>query len=196
MTKKKKDADTKLFTALFDRIAQKGLGKVRLTDLADDLNIDAADFVTRYPSVSAVIDAFCDYVDVQMLAALPGATGATSAKRDHYFDMIMARLDIFFRYRAGVVRWIHDSVRHPQLWGHMACRFDQSLSLMLDVAKDSPLFPVKKIGVAGIYLYALRAWMADESVDMGTTMAALDRALAKGEVVIDRFMRPNTTKTA
>lgn len=187
--------NTALFTALFDRIAKKGLGKVRLTDLAADTGADIQAFVAQYKTVSGVLDAFCDHVDARMLAAVAPVSSAT-AKRDRYFDMMMARFDVFSVYRDGVVRWINDAARHPQLWAHMARRFDQSVSLMLDVAQDSPLFPIKKIGVSGIYLYTVRAWMADDSADMAATMAALDRALAKGEMVVDRFMRPKTAKTA
>ncbi len=196
MTKKKKDASTALFTALFDRIAQKGLGKVRLTDLAAELGVDAAEFVVQYPTVSSVLDAFCDHVDARMMVAVPNPT-ATASNRDRYFDMIMARFDVLGEYRAGVLRWLEDAARHPVLWRHMACRFDQSLSLMLDMAKDSPLFPVKKVGLAGIYAYALQAWRTDTSADMGATMAALDKALDRGEKIVDRFMRPKAPpKTA
>ncbi len=36
-------------------------------------------------------------------------------------------------------------------------------------------------GMVGVWLYTLRAWRTDESVDLSGTMAALDRALTRAE---------------
>jgi len=35
------------------------------------------------------------------------------------------------------------------------------------------------VGLTGAYLYALKAWMGDDSADLSKTMAALDRALTQ-----------------
>jgi hypothetical protein len=39
----------------------------------------------------------------------------------------------------------------------------------------------RAIGLAGVWLATLRAWKTDDTVDLGPTMAALDRALDRAE---------------
>jgi hypothetical protein len=39
------------------------------------------------------------------------------------------------------------------------------------------------LGMVGVWLSTVRAWAEDESEDLGTTMAALDRALDRAEQV-------------
>lgn len=181
-------ANDAVFKAAFDMVAVKGLGKTRLSALAAQLKVPLDVFYTRFPTLETLLFSFCDAVDEHMLAQLNA--GDMDTKRELYFDIIMARLDMFQKYRPGVKRWLEELPKHPTLWKGAVCRFDQSLSLMLDIAKDSPLFPVKKLGLAAIYAIAVRAWAADDAPDMAKTMAALDGALGRGETIIQRFMTP------
>lgn len=186
--KKKTLSDAAVFRACFDRIAEKGLGKTRLSDIARTLKIPMPQLYTTYPSVEAILGRFCDHVDANMLEAV--TNDDSSSKRDLYFEMIMARIDALQEYRPGVVRWLKDLGRVPERWPGTLCRFEQSMALMLDRAGDSPVFPVKKIGISYIYAATLRAWIKDETADMAQTMAALDKELARGATIIDRYMRP------
>ncbi len=43
------------------------------------------------------------------------------------------------------------------------------------------------MGLTGIYLKVLKVWCDDESRDLSKTMAALDKALERGESVADTF---------
>ena len=40
-------------------------------------------------------------------------------------------------------------------------------------------------GLAGVWLMTIRAWMRDETADLGPTMAALDRRLRRGQQTLD-----------
>ncbi len=189
MTRKAKTLnEPKIRAALFDMIAERGLGRVRLRALAEKTGIPFADLHARYPSVHAIVEDFLCHVDREMLRHI--SFGSGTGKRDLYFDMMMARFDALQPYRKGVIHWLKDTAQHPTLAAALLRRWNKSLSLMLDVAGDSPVYPVKKIGLAGIYLVALRAWMEDESRDMAKTMAALDRSLGKAGMVVERFLTP------
>jgi AcrR family transcriptional regulator len=193
MSKKKKPSaavpalsDQAVIKACFDMIAEKGLGKTRLSALAAQFNVPMRVFYAAYPSVEAILVKFVDQIDQAMLAQLSPAD--SDSKRELYFDMMMARCDAMQLHREGVKRWLSELPKQPTLWSGTLKRWEQSLSLMLDMAKDSPLFPVKKIGLAAIYAATLKAWFNDESADMAKTMAALDGALGHGETIIQRFM--------
>jgi hypothetical protein len=45
-------------------------------------------------------------------------------------------------------------------------------------------------GLIAVWLYTLNAWQRDDSADLSTTMAALDRALARAEQAANWFIRP------
>ena len=175
--------------ATFDMIAARGYGKTRLSDLADQFGVSFKEFHAHYASVDDIIRAFLDDVDQSMVASVH--PGSAANKREIYFDMMMARMDALQEHRAGVVRWLKEIVKQPQLWGGVLKRWQKSLSLMLDIAKDSPVYPVKKLGLAGVYATTLRTWVDDDSADMAKTMASLDKALSKAESVAEKlFKRP------
>ena len=183
-----------VYAACFNILAIKGLGKVRLTAIAEELDIPLADLYAQYPSVQAILACFADSVDKAMIDQHDNSESAS--KRERYFDMIMTRFDALQAYREGVKRWITDLKNHPDLWVETLYRMDRSMSLMLDLAKDSPLFPVKKLGITAIYLTTLHSWLEDESADMSKTMSALDTALGRGEMVVKRYMSPKRPKTS
>lgn len=176
-----------VFEAAFALLAEKGLGKLRLSAIARRLSIPVKGLYKEYPTVEALLFRFLDHVDQAMIETVT-PVDAEGEKRDLYFDMLMARFDCFQEHREGVVRWFADLSRFPQLWVTHMCRWDQSLSLMLDIAQDSPLFPMKKIGLAGIDAATMRSWLKDDTEDMAKTMVTLDQMLEKGGRFIDRFM--------
>lgn len=172
--------------ATFDSIASKGYGKTRLSDLADTLRVPLKDLHAQYSSVDSIIDSFLDEIDRSMIDQINPKTAEN--KRELYFDMMMARLDVMQQHRDGIVRWLRETAKQPQLWIGVLKRWQKSLSLMLDIAKDSPVYPVKKVGLAGVYAVTLKTWIEDDSVDMAKTMATLDKALGKAEEFTQTFL--------
>lgn len=179
-------SDQQVFKALFDRIAEKGLGKARLSDLATQFNVPLVDFYAAYPSVQSIIDQFLNYIDQQMIKS--AVLDSESDKRDVYFDLLMNRFDTLQEHRDGVKRWLSDMSKQPLLWAGLLKRWDKSLSLMLDIAKDSPVFPIKKIGLAGIYLNGLREWTKDDSEDLSKTMVSIDKSLTKAQDFTQKYL--------
>jgi AcrR family transcriptional regulator len=175
----------KVFSALFDRIAERGYGKTRISDLADQLNVPLTEFYAAYPSVESILFRFLDHIDKRMIedASLDG-----SSKRDLYFDMLMSRFDTLQEYGPGVKAWLHDTIKQPLQLLILIARWEKTLSLMLDIAKDSPVFPVKKLGLGLVYVSSLRAWLNDETEDMAKTMVAIDQALQKAGDFTARFL--------
>ena len=47
---------------------------------------------------------------------------------------------------------------------------------------------IKIAGLTGVYVYALKAWVGDESEGLAKTMAALDRGLNRAEQAANTFM--------
>jgi hypothetical protein len=134
----------------------------------------------RFPSRTSVLMRFGRLADQ---AALTGAASDGSV-RDRLFDMIMRRIDVLQAHRAGVLAVLRMLPAEPPLALLLAAAGERSMRWLLDAAG------VPSAGVAGalrvrgllaVWLWTVRAWQSDESVDLSTTMAALDRALGQAE---------------
>jgi hypothetical protein len=64
-----------------------------------------------------------------------------------------------------------------------------SLRFMLEAAgvnSEGPLGALKLQGLALAWTHVFHIWLADEAPDLATTMAALDKELARGEIFVAR----------
>ncbi len=174
-----------VFAIVFDTIATRGFGKTRLSDIAEKLNVPFDQLFAFYPSIDDVIYTFLDKVDQDMVA---NVGISTDPKKDIYFEMLMSRFDSLQEYRAGVKSWLQETSKHPLLWAKLLRRWDQTLSLMLDMAKDSPVYPIKKFGLAVIYGISLKEWMQDDTDDLSKTMVSVDKSLQKADKFVESFL--------
>jgi hypothetical protein len=116
-------------------------------------------------------------------AALTGAA-ADGPVRDRLFDMIMRRIDVFQAHRAGVLAVLRILPGMPPLALLLGAATERSMRWLLDASgvRTSGITGALRVrGLIAVWLYTLRAWQSDESVDLSTTMAALDRALGHAE---------------
>jgi COQ9 len=174
-----------MFQIVFDTIAERGLGRTRLSHIAYEHNIPFADLYAAYPSIEDVLYMFLDKVDADMVA---NVALSMDPKKDIYFEMLMSRFDTLQEHRAGVKAWLQETAKHPLLWGRLLKRWNTSLSLMLDLAKDSPVYLIKKAGLAVVYAASLREWMQDDSKDLGKTMVSIDKSLQKADKFVESFL--------
>ena len=87
-------------------------------------------------------------------------------------------------HREGVLRMQRDLMRDPLSVLLLSPILMASMAWTLEGAGISTAGiagALRVQGLAGVWIAAARAWENDESVDLGTTMAALDRALDRAE---------------
>ena len=114
---------------------------------------------------------------------VPGQGGTP---RDRIFDVLMRRIDAMQPHRAGLVRLLEELRTEPGLALCLLASLPRSMARLLDAAEieSSGLFGALRVqGVTAVWLATVRAWVEDDSVDLGPTMAALDRALDRAEQV-------------
>ena len=106
--------------------------------------------------------------------------------RDRLFDVLMRRLDVLQPHRAGITRFMHDLPFHPLLTMLLGAGMQRSMGWMLEAAGLSASGPAglaRIQGLTAVWVFTLRAWTKDESADLATTMAALDKALDRADQV-------------
>ena len=168
--------DKAVVAAVFGQAGLVGWRSVNLVSAAQDAGLDLVRLRVRFPGKNAVLLRFGVMADQGALGAAPSAGTA----REKLFDLVMARFDALQEHRAGVLS-LMDALRTDpglalMLWGATL----RSMRWLLDAAgvpTGGPLGALRVQGMGAVWAYALRAWEKDESGDMASTMAAVDRAL-------------------
>lgn len=177
-------SDDALMDALWSLVAEKGWNSVSMADLADRAGIPLPALRERAETKFHLLCLHSRMVDKAVLADAQG-TGSGPA-RDRIFDTLMRRIDALQPHREGIVRFGREMRHDPVLALALAPVLAGSMAWMLEAARidSSGISGILRVkGLSAVWISTLRAWEADESQDLGSTMAALDRALDKAERV-------------
>ncbi len=190
MAKRPITAERMLDRAL-DLIAREGWTQTSLADMAAAAEVPLGTFLRHYPSKAALLNAFSRRVDSAMLVAAEGVTEGEGA-RDRLFEVVMRRFDAMRPDKEAVRAIARDIGRRPLALACRSGRVGCSMALTLEAAglgSSGPGGLVRIKGLVLIYLEVLRAWLGDDSEDMGKTMAALDRRLRQADQLIATLCR-------
>jgi hypothetical protein len=172
--------DRALIAAWFALAAESGRQVPSVAAAATEAGLALAQARARFPSRGSVLMKFGRIADQAALAGIP----ADVSVRDALFDMIMRRIDALQAHRAGVVAVLRLLPTMPPLALLLAMATERSMRWLLDAAGVGTAGLAGELRVRGlvaVWLWTVRAWQSDESVDLSTTMAALDRALGQAE---------------
>ena len=104
--------------------------------------------------------------------------------RERLFDVLMRRLEILAPHRAAVASLLRSAGRNPPLalaLNRLAVRSQQWMLTAAGVGASGPRGMVRAQGLALFFTSVLRTWVNDDDPGLARTMAALDRALARGQ---------------
>ncbi|WP_201305875.1 ICP22 family protein [Roseomonas harenae] len=175
-----------LFDAFWRVVAQHGWHGTTFARIAAESGESLSDLRGRYPTPVALLRAHARAVDQAVLeGTVPGQSGFGSA-RDRVFDLMMRRFDALAPHREGILRMQRDLRRDPLSALLLSPILMASMAWTLEGAGVSTAGlagGLRVQGLTGVWISVARAWEDDESVDLGPTMAALDRALDRAERV-------------
>lgn len=180
--------DDALVAALWRVIAAHGWPGLTMARLAAEAAVPLATLRDRFPSRIDALVLHGRRVDHAVLAGTVAGQGGLA--RDRLFDVLMRRLDAMQPHRDGILRLLRDMRRDPSLAVLLGPQLSLSMRWMLDAAEiggDACRRRLLALGLVGVWLAAVRAWAEDDSEDLGTTMAALDRVLDRAEQVARSF---------
>lgn len=180
------DIDTALITAAFALGAEKGWRHVSPAAAARHAGLDLAKVRTAYPCTGAILTTFGKIADA---VALSNALTEGSV-RDRLFDILLRRFDYLQLHRPGVLALLRALPVCPPLALVMAELNLASMGWLLEgagVDATGLRGALAKRGLLAVWLYGIRAWADDDSEDLTATMAAVDKALARAEFIVNRF---------
>ncbi len=109
---------------------------------------------------------------------------AEEPPRERLFDVLMRRLEVMAPHREAVRSLMRSARRNPPLalaLNGLAVRSQQWMLTAAGINASGPRGMMRAQGLALLFASVLRAWVNDDDPGLARTMAALDRALARGQ---------------
>ncbi|MFD0986689.1 TetR family transcriptional regulator [Methyloligella solikamskensis] len=180
---------TKIVRAAMELAETEGWNAVSLHQIAERSGLSLADLRREFDSKSDILRAFQREVDSAVLDKM-GAPDLDQPAKDRLLDAIMTRFEVMAPYRGALRRIMKDLGTRPGEAGQLLPSALAAQSWMMEAAGISSTGPVGRVkvaGLTGVYGYALRYWLEDESPGYEKTMALLDRKLTKGDEALSRM---------
>jgi hypothetical protein len=109
---------------------------------------------------------------------------AEEPPRERLFDVLMRRLEALTPHKAAVRSLSRSVRRNPGLAlaaNGMSVRSQQWMLTAADIPASGPRGAMRAQGLALLFASVVETWLDDDDPGLARTMAALDRALARGQ---------------
>jgi hypothetical protein len=172
--------DDALIGSAFAIAAREGWHAVSVIAAAREAALPLDRARARFAGRDAILMRFGKRADARALAEAP----ATGPARERLFDLLMRRFDALQAHRAGVLAVLKSLPADPGTALLLTAATARSMGWMLQAAgipASGLAGHLTTNGLLAVWLYAVRAWQADDTADLSATMAALDKALARAE---------------
>ena len=116
--------------------------------------------------------------------AFDRAEMAGEPPRERLFDVLMQRMEVLTPHKAAVRSLMNSAMRNAGLavaLNGLAVRSQQWMLTAADISASGPRGAVRAQGMALLFAPVLRTWIDDDDPGLARTMAALDRALSRGQ---------------
>jgi AcrR family transcriptional regulator len=173
----------RIIDAFMALLAEKPIERIGFAEIARAADVSLSDLRGTFASTVAILAAHIRGID---RAVLGGGEGdmADEPPRERLFDVLMRRLEVLAPYKAAVRSLLRSASRNPGLalaLNSLAVRSQQWMLTAADIGASGPRGMLRAQGLALLFASVLRTWINDEDPGLARTMAALDRALARGQ---------------
>jgi AcrR family transcriptional regulator len=173
----------KIIAAFLALLAETPIEQVGFAEIAQEAGVSLTQLRGEFASKLAILAAHLKAVDRAVLAE-DLSDMAEEPPRERLFDVLMRRLEAIAPYREAVRSLIRSAGRNPPLalaLNGLAVRSQQWMLTAAGINASGPRGMMRAQGLAVLFGSVLRTWVRDEDPGLARTMAALDRALARGQ---------------
>ena len=178
-----KPARERIIDAFMALLAEKPIEEISFTEIAAQAGVSLSDLRDTFGSTVAILAAQVKATDRAVLAGRD-AELADEPPRERLFEVLMRRLEVLAPHKAAVRSLLRSAGRNPGLafaLNGLAVRSQQWMLTAADIGAAGPRGMVRAQGMAVLFASVLRTWVDDDDPGLARTMAALDRALARGQ---------------
>jgi AcrR family transcriptional regulator len=173
----------KIIAAFMALLAEKRFEQIGFGDIAAHAGVSLAVARTEFGSTLSILAAHMKDLDRKVLA---GETNDMTEEppRERLFDVLMRRIEAMAPYRAATRSLMKSAACNPALALALNALGVRSQTWMLTAAGIDAAGPrgmIRAQGLAGLFASVLLTWIDDDDEGLARTLAALDRALARGQ---------------
>lgn len=172
----------KVFKACLKVIEREGFKNFTFSKASQESGIPINVFHRHFETPVDIMIYLFKNVDDQVLKTFKLTEGLSN--KDQLFEILMIRFEASEPYKPILQRFWKEWAFSPNEYPPLLCQGLGSMSWMLDTAGLKPrgiTGLIRAQGLLGIYLFALRTWLSDDSPDLSKTMASLDKGLSNVE---------------
>jgi AcrR family transcriptional regulator len=173
----------KIIDAFFALLADKPFEIIEYVDIAARAGVPLSTLRSEFGSKFSILAAHVKAIDHKVLEG-GDADMAEEPPRERLFDVLMRRLEALSPDRAAIRSLMRSARRHPSLalaLNGLAVRSQQWMLTAANISAAGPRGILRSQGLALLFAGVLRTFVDDEDEGLSRTMAALDRALGRGE---------------
>ena len=182
---KTNNKEHELIKEAFVVIERVGWDKFSILDLLKKKKITKKEVNSFFKNKSDVIDKFSIMIDSVVESKINIDDFRISSKKDNLFELIMIRLEEMKIYKKSLKKIIESAKKNPILLSRISNNVMNTMDFYLELTScynDTPIDFLKKNTLFFIYSFAFRTWLKDETDDLASTMAELDRLLTMSEM--------------
>ena len=173
----------KIIDAFLELLAERNFEEIGFADIAARAGVSLAQLRDEFASSLAILAAHIKATDRAVLAADLSDMQEEPA-RERLFDVLMRRLEVLAPHREAVRSLLRSARRNPPLafaLNGLATRSQQWMLTAAGIEASGPRGLLRAQGLTVLFGSVLRTWVHDDDPGLARTMAALDRALARGQ---------------
>jgi AcrR family transcriptional regulator len=173
----------KIIAALMAVLAEKRIEEIGFGEIATRAGVSLATLRGEFATTLAILAAHMKELDRKVLAGGEGDMDE-EPPRERLFDVLMRRLEAMAPYREATRSLLRSAARNPGLAFALNALAVRSQTWMLAAAgidAAGPRGAIRAQGMAALFATVLRTWVDDDDEGQARTLAALDRALARGQ---------------
>jgi AcrR family transcriptional regulator len=173
----------KIIAALMALLAEKPIEQIGLADIANEAGVSLVQLRGSFPSPLAIVAAHFKDTDRTVLAADLSDMEEETA-RERLFDVLMRRLEALAPHREAIRSLLRSARRNVPLGlalNALSARSQKWMLAAAGIGASGPRGALRAQGLALLFNSVLRTWVRDDDPGLARTMAALDRALGRGQ---------------
>ena len=173
----------KIIAAFLALLAEKPIEQIDRADIAASAGVPLAELRNAFSSPLAIVAAHIKAVDTAVLAEDLNEM-ADEPPRERLFDVLMRRLELLTPHREALRSLLRSARRNPALafaLNGLAVRSQQWMLTAAGIGASGPRGLLRAQGLAVLFGTVLQSFVDDDDPGLAGTMAALDRALGRGQ---------------
>ena len=173
----------RIIESFMDLLGRKPIEEIGFAEIAAGAGTSLTQLRGLFASKLAILAGHIKQIDERVLAGGDGEI-AEEAPRERLFDVLMRRIELLEPRKAAVRSLMRSCGRQPGLalaLNGLAVRSQHWMLTAADLDAGGPRGAARAQGLALLFASVLRTWVHDDDPGHARTMAALDRALARGQ---------------